>query len=1053
MQAVGRFGSYISGPFHPFGGAVDIIVVEQPDGSIKSSPWYVRFGKFQGVLRAKEKVINISVNGVEASFNMYLDNKGEAYFLSEVDVEEGESVSYPFSSGDETDRKPEDNRMPLTSKSCNFPADDLKKVDQIDVSNEKILRRTNSRRSRIFGLVFGRRSMKENNYKGENDGRTVERNDSLERAEYAANLMEVKWSTNLNKNKSRKDNASPFTASHMLDGKAHKDTDAVQSQVTSSMPDKWGKKSGKETCSRNDQLGDSSQSGLETYAEETTLDISCLSPPEELVETYTLDDVPEGECEVMSEVSRYVNESVMRVTEEDANVNRALSSISDPDSHLVELQACPSRHFDEEQFFNNTDVMSPGCDISQKEWETDRVKTFIYYESLESSMVRKDDTSSQTHEMLYIASGKYGEVHVCAETLHARTELISEDMVTEQLPEVIELEEQPVDGPENYSELTHSFRSCTNNYNVVSEEPTTAPKSCTQMNLVNALPNPVEKFPSQTMHNNSSDSNLGHRVQDGKTMEDENFTINSPSPSGSVDDSVMTDVENVKEEQFLFSDIDESKVMVIQTMDSKFPGNMDRETSSMCCQEGIKELNESAIEKKKSYSCSEISDQENLTSDFENSVGITRASSNSLCIPKCHSISGNEVRPLAKSLPNMRSYTDNCGTYDVHLLSRSLDSNSISSKWTLQSKDDSTSRKSNEDIEPQLALELLDIKDAPVLGELELEHEHEHANPAVGDSSKSNVASSGRWRLWSVPFRRSTSRKSMEPALSDAGNSDTDDASESKIGMQGDENILRSKVVKKTVKKVVRAISPTSEQLASLNLKEGRNTVTFTFSTSMLGKQQVDASIFLWKWNTRIVISDVDGTITKSDVLGQFMPLVGVDWSQTGVAHLFSAIKENGYQLLFLSARSISQAYRTRQFLLNLKQDGKALPDGPMVISPDGLFPSLFREVIRRTPHEFKIACLEGIKALFPSDCQPFYAGFGNRDTDEISYLKVGIPKGKIFTINPKGEVAVNRRIDTKSYKSLHALVNGMFPPTVSSEQEDFNSWNYWRLPPPTIDC
>lgn len=25
-------------------------------------------------------------------------------------------------------------------------------------------------------------------------------------------------------------------------------------------------------------------------------------------------------------------------------------------------------------------------------------------------------------------------------------------------------------------------------------------------------------------------------------------------------------------------------------------------------------------------------------------------------------------------------------------------------------------------------------------------------------------------------------------------------------------------------------------------------------------------------------------------------------------------------------------------------QDGKALPDGPIVISPDGVFPSLFRE-------------------------------------------------------------------------------------------------------------
>ncbi|KAJ6803600.1 phosphatidate phosphatase PAH1-like isoform X1 [Iris pallida] len=74
------------------------------------------------------------------------------------------------------------------------------------------------------------------------------------------------------------------------------------------------------------------------------------------------------------------------------------------------------------------------------------------------------------------------------------------------------------------------------------------------------------------------------------------------------------------------------------------------------------------------------------------------------------------------------------------------------------------------------------------------------------------------------------------------------------------------------------------------------------------------------------------------------MPLVGKDWTQCGVAGLFSAIKENGYQLLFLSARAIVQTYLTRSFLLNLKQDGKALPSGPVVISPDGLFPSLYRE-------------------------------------------------------------------------------------------------------------
>ncbi|CDP01352.1 unnamed protein product [Coffea canephora] len=278
--------------------------------------------------------------------------------------------------------------------------------------------------------------------------------------------------------------------------------------------------------------------------------------------------------------------------------------------------------------------------------------------------------------------------------------------------------------------------------------------------------------------------------------------------------------------------------------------------------------------------------------------------------------------------------------------------------------------------------------------------------------------------------------------------SDSLDTTKRKIGIEDGEDLPKRKVTKKKT----RLITPTSEQLASLNLNGGRNSIVFTFSTPMLGKQQVDARIYLWKWDTRVVISDVDGTITRSDLLGQFMPLVGVDWSQTGVAHLFSAIKENGYQLLFLSARAISQAYNTRQFLLNLKQDGKVLPEGPVVISPDGLFPSLYREVVRRAPHEFKIACLEEIKALFPPDRNPFYAGFGNRDTDEISYLKVGIPKGKIFIINPKGEIVVNRRVDTKSYTSLHALVHDMFPPMSSSEQEDYNSWNYWKLPPPAID-
>jgi phosphatidate phosphatase LPIN len=38
-------------------GAIDVIVVEQEDGSFLSSPFHVRFGKM-GVLKAREKIVS-----------------------------------------------------------------------------------------------------------------------------------------------------------------------------------------------------------------------------------------------------------------------------------------------------------------------------------------------------------------------------------------------------------------------------------------------------------------------------------------------------------------------------------------------------------------------------------------------------------------------------------------------------------------------------------------------------------------------------------------------------------------------------------------------------------------------------------------------------------------------------------------------------------------------------------------------------------------------------------------------------------------------------------
>lgn len=50
----------------------------------------------------------------------------------------------------------------------------------------------------------------------------------------------------------------------------------------------------------------------------------------------------------------------------------------------------------------------------------------------------------------------------------------------------------------------------------------------------------------------------------------------------------------------------------------------------------------------------------------------------------------------------------------------------------------------------------------------------------------------------------------------------------------------------------------TSDQLQELNLKPGQNTMSFT-----VNKATCQASMFYWKNTTPVVISDIDGTITK----------------------------------------------------------------------------------------------------------------------------------------------------------------------------------------------
>lgn len=221
-----------------------------------------------------------------------------------------------------------------------------------------------------------------------------------------------------------------------------------------------------------------------------------------------------------------------------------------------------------------------------------------------------------------------------------------------------------------------------------------------------------------------------------------------------------------------------------------------------------------------------------------------------------------------------------------------------------------------------------------------------------------------------------------------------------------------------------------SDQLRSLGLKEGKNEVTYEVFSALQGVQKLNGWIFLWKADSKIVISDIDGTITKSDVLGHIFTMVGKDWSHLGVTKLYDLISKNGYKIMYLSSRAIGQANFTRDYLFSLNQEGVTLPDGPLIVSPDRLFKSFFREVIEKQPQRFKANALSEIAGLFPLESSPFYAGFGNKDTDAIAYRTAGVALDKIFIINPKGNIFVfNQNVFLDSYPQMTEIANEIFPP------------------------
>ncbi|KAE8099477.1 hypothetical protein FH972_017457 [Carpinus fangiana] len=752
MNVVGRVGSLISQgvysvatPFHPFGGAVDVIVVQQQDGTFRSTPWYVRFGKFQGVLKGAEKIVRIAVNGVEANFHMYLDNSGEAYFIKEVDAGKGSETNGVVKDSDNLEVTGEGSIIGDNNKdSNNDNVDDIRRLEH-SVSDSEVVRLRDESVSLYADRIERVESDVERRFYEFKDEPPLE--GSVELSEYGSNQYESL-------------DGSDFVEAQCLDSEvilvsvdghvltapisaSEQNTENVQLSIPQFH---LGPGEGTEFCEGNEEFSSSEDVWAADY-------INKLS----------------------ASTANVASDDVCSISNDDNAIGRQLEVCEGEGEHVCQSQEAPSISDQEGEMLMQSD---------SEEVSANNKREDVFKSCLELSKLTKLVSNADLNDVI-------SSLDVSQQKSQQSSPVAGEDK-----------DEGVVESRKNYDLSASSSSSSLGN----------GASPDLQVGVES-----VEKNASGAQHM-VSDSISVYSVTNGSESKSKNISTSA----------AFEGIDNSPQRTVLEDECSKNELVEPQT-----------EASS----EGI---------------------QTHSSIRFEIS----------LCRNELHPGMGLDAAAAA---------------FDARRIS------------VEEFKNSAVSLIRNENLIIRFRESYLQWeKAAPlVLGMaafgLELPVEHKDTipvgtpRPRDDDSGDpASPASSGRrWRLWPIPFRRV---KTLEHASSNASSEEVFVDSES-----GSLQVLSSMTShdgkESPHKQLIRTNVPSNEQIASLNLKDGQNMITFSFSTRVLGTQRVDARIYLWKWNARIVISDVDGTITKSDVLGQFMPLVGRDWTQSGVARLFSAIK------------------------------------------------------------------------------------------------------------------------------------------------------------------
>lgn len=209
---------------------------------------------------------------------------------------------------------------------------------------------------------------------------------------------------------------------------------------------------------------------------------------------------------------------------------------------------------------------------------------------------------------------------------------------------------------------------------------------------------------------------------------------------------------------------------------------------------------------------------------------------------------------------------------------------------------------------------------------------------------------------------------------------------------------------------------PSSSTLRKLKLTQPINTLRFHHLHHV-----VEVTIYKWQSSQRVVVVDIDGTITKSNVRGYVETVYLNIYNHTHAGavkflHALSELPTNSsapLAFLYLTSRPFAHYASTKRFLSTLSDSTFLLPPGPVFANHQHKLKVLYRELVSKNVAEFKFSVLLYILETFLlAGCtsSPYFLGIGNKDTDVLAYRQVGIPINHILFVQPNSEIYIGTR-------------------------------------------